>query len=232
MDIAIRSSDPAKRLWKTRYGIMAQQGPNEVVARSLHQYGEWMEHELDLLSGLIQEGQTTIEFGGDFGAHTLWLSQVVGEAGQVHVVEPRRLEFQQLCANLALNQLVNVYTHSAWLGRDAGMVTLSDVMNNAPAADAALRVRGISLDSLSLESLHLLKVNLPGTLAGILRDADETLRRCRPAIYARLGSTEQAVAEVRLLKDAGYRCWSHLPAVVFCGRALRPDRMLSDSARA
>lgn len=211
MDIAIRSHDPAKRLWKTRYGITAQVSTQEPVVRSLQQYGEWMEHELDLLSGLVQEGQTTLEFGGDFGAHSLWLSQVVGQTGHVHVVEPRRLEFQQLCANLALNQLLNVYTHSAWLGRDAGMLPLGELMDAGCAADAGSRVRSVSLDSLSLEALHLLKVNLPGTLAGILREADETIRRCRPAIYARLGNPEQAVVEVRMLKEAGYRCWSHLP---------------------
>lgn len=211
MDIPFRSTDPAKRLWKTRYGIMAQSSSDELAVRSLQRYGEWMEHELDLLSGVIQEGHCALEFGGEYGAHTLWLSQVVGDSGQVHVIEPRRLEFQQLCANLALNQLINVYTHSAWLGRDAGMIKLGDVMVASDVAEAATRVRSISIDSLGLDVLNLIKVNLPGTLGGILRDADETLRRCRPVIYARLGQPEQAVAEVRLLKDAGYRCWSHLP---------------------
>lgn len=210
MDTQLQSKEPGKRLWKTRYGIMASRRADVMAARSLQLYGEWMEHELDLLSGLVEQGNTALEFGGEFGAHAIWLAQVVGDHGQVHVVEPRRLEFQQLCANVALNQLLNVYTHLAWLGRDNESVHVSEKLNDATAGDAAL-VRSISVDSLNLASLNLLKVNLPGTLSGILLDAEATLRRCRPVIYARLGQPEQATAEVRALKQAGYRCWSHLP---------------------
>ncbi|HVK51322.1 MAG TPA: FkbM family methyltransferase [Pseudoxanthomonas sp.] len=210
MDTQLQPQDLGKRLWKTRYGIMASRRADVMAAQSLQLYGEWMEHELDLLSGLVEQGNSVLEFGGDFGAHAIWLAQAVGEKGQVHVVEPRRLEFQQLCANIALNQLLNVYTHLAWLGRDSENVQVSEKLNESPAGDAA-PLRSISVDSLNLTNLHLLKVNLPGTLSGILLDAEATLRRCRPTIYARLGQPEQAIAEVRALKQAGYRCWSHLP---------------------
>ncbi|GGD36865.1 FkbM family methyltransferase [Pseudoxanthomonas indica] len=210
MDTQLLPQDSSKRLWKTRYGVMASRRADVMAARSLQLYGEWMEHELDLLSSLLEQGNTVLEFGGEFGAHSIWLAQAVGESGQVHVVEPRRLEFQQLCANIALNQLLNVYTHLAWLGRvDEGML-VSETLNDSGAGDTS-RIRSISVDSLALPSLQLLKVNVPGTLSGILQDAEETLRRCRPAIYARLGQPEQAIAEVRALKQAGYRCWSHLP---------------------
>lgn len=210
MDTQLLPQDSSKRLWKTRYGVMASRRADVMAARSLQLYGEWMEHELDLLSGLLEQGNTVLEFGGEFGAHSIWLAQAVGDGGQVHVVEPRRLEFQQLCANIALNQLLNVYTHLAWLGRVEEGVLVSETLNDPGAGDTS-RVRSISVDSLALPSLQLLKVNLPGTLTAVLQDADETLRRCRPTIYARLGQPEQAIAEVRALKQAGYRCWSHLP---------------------
>ena len=201
------SVDGAQRLWKSRYGISAALGANNLTARSLQQYGEWVEQELDLLSGFVQEGQTVLEFGGDYGAHTLWLSRAVGDKGAAHVAEPRRIEFQQLCANLALNGLTNVHTHSVWLGRENGAVKPSSEL----AKDQDERFRGATIDSLGLEALHLLKVNLPGTLVPLLQGADERLRRFRPTVYFRLGTTEQAMAEVKALKDAGYRCWSHLP---------------------
>ncbi len=201
------SIDGAQRLWKTRYGIAASVSAKNLVARSLQQYGEWVEQELDLLSGFVQDGQTVLEFGGDYGAHTLWLSRAVGDKGTVHVAEPRRIELQQLCANLALNGLGNVYTHSAWLGRDSGQVKLADLLPGSSDE----RARSISVDHLGLDALHLLKVNLPGTLVPLLQGADEIVRRFRPIVYFRLGTAEQAVAEVKALKDHGYRCWSHLP---------------------
>jgi len=202
MDTPTVSIDGAQRLWKTRYGIAASVALDNLAARSLQQYGEWVEQELDLLSGLVQDGQSVLEFGGDYGAHALWLSRVVGGNGQVHVAEPRRLQFQQLCVNVALNGLVNVHTHSVWLGRETG---------TGRQLDGGERVRCASIDSLGLDALHLIKVNLPGTLVSLLQGADETVRRFRPTIYVRLGGIDQTAAEVKALKDAGYRCWSHLP---------------------
>jgi FkbM family methyltransferase len=202
--------DNSQRLWNTRYGVMAAITATNLTARSLHSYGEWAEQELDLLSGFVEEGQTVLEFGGDYGAHTLWLSHNVGDKGQVHVAEARRLEFQQLCANLALNGLVNVHTYSSWLGRESGQANLSSLLPNA-GANGSERVNTTSVDRLGLEALHLLKVNEPGTLVALLAGADETMRRCRPNVYFRLGTTEQAVAEIKVLKELGYRCWSHLP---------------------
>lgn len=201
------SVDGAQRLWKSRHGIAASVQANNRVARSMQQYGEWAEQELDLLSGFVEDGQTVLEVGGDYGAHSLWLSRAVGEKGSVHVAEPRRIEFQQLCANVALNGLGNVYAHSVWLGRDGDQVVLASVLPGSGGE----HVRGSTVDQLSLDALHLLKVNLPGTLVSLLQGAVDTLRRFHPIVYFRLGTGEHAVAEVKALKDLGYRCWSHVP---------------------
>jgi FkbM family methyltransferase len=177
---------------------------------SLQTYGEWAEQELDLLSGLVVDGQTVLEFGSDFGAHTLWLAQAVGESGKVYVAEPRRLDFQLTCANLALNGLLNVHTDPVWLGRQPGNATLNQVLL-AGSDEQGERVRVSTVDSMDLEALHLLKVNLPGTLVGLLTGADEAMRRHRPHVYFRLGSAQQTISEIAALKELGYRCWSHLP---------------------
>jgi hypothetical protein len=194
-------NDLSAPLWNTRYGITAAVATDNAVARSLQLYGEWAEHETNLLSGLIEEGHSVLELGGDFAAHTLWIARAVGPAGQVHVVEPRRLRFQQLCANVALNQIDNVFTHPAWLDRSAGEHVL----------DAKEIIGAITIDSLRLESLHLMKFNLAHTLIGALAGASDTLRRHRPLIYARLSGTDQAEGEVAAMKSLGYRVWSHVP---------------------
>lgn len=208
--VSIPQADPAQRLCKTRYGVVATSRASGLIARSLHSYGEWMEQELDLLSGLLQEKHHVLEFGGELGAHALWLARTVGATGQVHVVEPRRLELQQLCANVALNDLLNVHTHALWLGRESRTNELGTLMD-VDASMAQERVRCSTVDDLALDALHLVKVNLPGTLVPLLQGATETLRRHRPLFYVRLGRGENAIAEVQALKDAGYRCWSHLP---------------------
>jgi FkbM family methyltransferase len=206
MSSSLVPQDPAPRFWQTRYGIAAAIATDTVVARSLQLYGEWAEHETNLLSGFLEEGQHVLEFGGDFAAHTLWMAQAVGAAGQVHVAEPRRLRFQQLCANIALNQLDNVFTHPVWLGSAAGQHTLAGEGRGARES-----ARKVTIDSLKLEALHLVKFNLPDTLVEALAGATETLHEHRPLLYVRLSGLDRAQEEIAAIKHLGYRVWSHLP---------------------
>lgn len=208
----MNAADLSQRMWNTRYGVMNAVASDCLTVRSLSQLGEWMEQELDLLSTFVEEGQTVVEFGADYGAHTLWLSRAVGAQGEVHTAEPRRLEFQQLCANLAINGLTNVHTMPVWLGRHSSQARLMDLLPNL-GLSANERVRVTNVDSLGLEALHLLKVNQPGTLEGILGGADDTVRKHRPVIYLRLGTMEQSFSEIKAIRELGYRCWSHLPYV-------------------
>ena len=202
--------DQALPFWHTRYGIVTAIATDNAVSRSLERYGEWAEHETALLSGLIEEGQTILEFGGDFAAHALWMAQAVGAHGEVHVAEPRRLRFQQVCANVAINGLDNVYTHPVWLGRGKGQSSLTSLLGAAHHG-VDERVRLATIDSLRLDALHLLKVNQAHALADVLAGATETIRTHRPLIYVRLSGLDSAEDEVAAIKALGYRAWSHVP---------------------
>ena len=208
MNIKTLSSEPVARLWNTRYGSSIILPLDSPAARSLQLYGEWAEQEIDLLSGIVQESQTILEFGGDYGAHALWLAQAVGPQGQVHIAEPNRIAFQQTCANAALNGLANVYAHARWLGRSKGEANLASLAGKT-VGDEMVTIT--SVDELDLEALHLIKVNVAGSLIDLLAGASETIRKYRPTVYARLAGIDRAEAEVQALKDLGYRCWSHVP---------------------
>lgn len=213
----------APLLWTVRYGVVSAITSAHPVARSLQMYGEWGEAEIDLLSSVIQDGQTALQFGGEFGAQTLWLARVVGTGGRVHVAEPARIGFQQLCASVALNGLTNVYTTNQWLGQRSGSAALGTLpgAQHFPG-EAQETVKLSTVDELGLDSLHLLKINVPGTITQLLDGAVETIRRCRPILYFRL-EPEQAVHEVKLVKELGYRCWSHAPHMY------NPDNVLGQA---
>lgn len=188
METGSKLSKVTPKFWNTRYGVINAVPDDNMVARSLDRYGEWAESELDLLSGVLQEGSTALQVGAEYGVHALWLAQTLGPEGEVHVFEPNRLGHLQLCANAALNGVVNIY----------GYVT---------GAEAK---RDISVDALNLPGLQLIKVNPTGTLLSILGGASDTIRKLKPYLYFRVGSPELAVAEVAAVKKLGYRCWSHV----------------------
>ena len=79
------------------------------IGRSLDLYGEFSEGECDVFRQLIQPGWTVLELGANIGSHTVFLAKRVGPSGRVIAFEPQRIVFQTLCANIALNNLLNVF---------------------------------------------------------------------------------------------------------------------------
>jgi len=188
MQSAEGAAQIAPKFWKTPYGVVNAVPDENVITESLARQGRWVESELDFLSELLPEGATVVEIGGEYGVHALCLSKVVGAAGEVHVLEQDRLLHLQMCANLALNGVVNVHAHLSPKGRRAYS----------------------NLRDLELPALHCVKVNPTGVLDGVLSDARELIRLRKPYLYFRLGSPQLARDEVKAVKALGYRCWSHI----------------------
>ncbi|WP_114241790.1 hypothetical protein [Dyella sp. C9] len=198
---------PKPAFWQTRCGLILAQPCRTPVTRSLSEYGEWIEQELDTIGALLDEGQAVLQYGAEYGAQTLWLSKLVGQGGRVHVVEPRRLDHIALCSTLALNGVRNVYPLHAALGEKQGATVYLDAADDQPAETCTQ----MTLDALRLGKLHLVKVNRAGGLLPLLAGAEATLRHDHPIIYFRLSHSDQAMEEIKALKGLGYRCWSHLP---------------------
>lgn len=204
MNISTLTIGAPLELWTTRYGAMigVDATDNDNAVRSLQHYGEWAEKELDVLSSFVIEGQHVLQVGAEHGAHPLWFARTVERGGRVHVVDPSRLALQEVVGNAILNRLHNVYTHqfraAAAEGRRRGDNGQDEELSN-------------SIDSLKLERLDVLKSNVKDDLLGVLNGAADTVRRCHPLIYARTSGIENVEAEVRKIKEFGYRCWAHTP---------------------
>jgi hypothetical protein len=89
------------RVKQCRHGMMLYNVHDLYVGRSLDQYGEFSQGEIDLFGQILKPGQVVLDVGANIGAHTLWFAQTVGPSGTVLAFEPQRIVFQALCANLA-----------------------------------------------------------------------------------------------------------------------------------
>lgn len=56
--------------------------------------------EMDLMKKLINEGDTVLDIGGNIGFYSMYLSNLAGESGKLHVFEPDKLNFKRLYENL------------------------------------------------------------------------------------------------------------------------------------
>ena len=191
------------------------------IGKSLHEYGEYVWQELQPFQSFVRPGQLIIDIGANIGTHTVWFSQLVGKDGCVLAFEPQRLMFQTLCANVALNHCTNVYTYQKALGKAEGkiLVPVRDPysVNNFGGVELGPgKVESgeptdiIALDSISFNSLDVIKADIEGMEADFLEGAAKTIAKHRPILYMEADGA-QAKAAIRMLIGMGYDCFWHLP---------------------
>jgi FkbM family methyltransferase len=132
--------------------------------------------------------------------------------------------FQTLCANLALNSILNVDARCAAVGAAAGWARVPDIDYTRPGNFGGIAVTAaggrqvplVRLDddlALDLDRLALLKVDVEGLELDVLRGADGLIRRFQPVLYVENDQLDKSEALIRHLWGLGYRLYWHTPAL-------------------
>ncbi|MBL8200610.1 MAG: FkbM family methyltransferase [Chromatiales bacterium] len=211
-----------QRLIKARHGYVLYNRNDTVIGRSIEMYGEYFESEVKVFRRFVGAGDVALDVGANIGTHTLALARLTGPRGFVYAFEPQRLVFQTLCANVALNSLTNVHCVNAAVGETPGMLRMSDpdpdqannfggaqveMLAGAPQAPPVARV---ALDDfLDVGGLKLVKIDVEGMEAQVLRGARRTLDRFRPLLYVENAFADKSPELVSVLQEAGYRSYWH-----------------------
>jgi FkbM family methyltransferase len=207
------------QLAQTRYGPLLYNQFDKYVGGSIAAYGEFSEGEAAMFSQLVGQGHVVVEAGANIGAHTVYLAKLVSEQGAVFAFEPQRIVFQTLCANIALNQLVNVVTRQQGLGRQFGEMVLPNVdprvENNFGGLSllskgAGEKVGIVTIDSLGLQRCNLIKVDVEGMEEEVISGAVNTIAKFRPLLYLENDRAEKSASLIRFLQSLNYRVWWHL----------------------
>ncbi|WON75835.1 FkbM family methyltransferase [Serratia sp. UGAL515B_01] len=200
---------------KCRHGSFSFPANDLYVGRSMDLYGEWSEGEVTMMSRLISPGDCVVEVGSNLGTHTVPLARMVGESGSVIAFEPQRMIFQLLCANLVNNGLTNVWAYNSAVGRATGTVTVPEIDLGATCNFGCIRVGSkngtktpiVTLDSLELEKIDLLKIDAEDYEPQVLLGAYETIERLLPPIF--LEYNHHMREEInKVLRLFPYRAWT------------------------
>jgi FkbM family methyltransferase len=207
-------------LKETRHGRMLFLSSDSYIGRSLDLYGEYSEGEAVVFRQLMRPGDVAVEVGANIGVHTVTLAKLAGAAGLVIAFEPQRIIFQLLCANLALNGLINVIARHAAAGAEAGSINvprLDYAMDNNFGGMALGHAEGgepvpvVALDSLTLPSLRLLKIDVEGMERAVLSGARQTIARHRPILYVENDRRAHSAELIGMIGEQGYAMWWHAP---------------------
>jgi FkbM family methyltransferase len=213
-------NEPFNRVKPCKHGTFVYNIHDMYIGRSLDQYGEFSEGEIDLFRQFVRPGMVVVEVGANIGVHTVFLAQAVGATGFVLAFEPQRLVFQTLCANLAINSLANVRCWHAAVGNAGGeiIVPALDPRQQHNFGGLGLgghltgeRVAVMTLDSLSIPQCHLLKVDVEGMEQQVLEGARQLIARTHPILYVENDRREKAAALVRFIDELGYFMYWHTP---------------------
>lgn len=215
-------------LAQCRYGTMLVNRFDYFIGQSLLRYGEYCEHELDLLRIFIVQPGTVVEIGGNNGSQTVGLARAARQVGgNLVVFEPQPFLFQNLCANLALNALDNVTAWNFACAAESGKLSFAEPdylqMGNFGAVSFNREGKGIQVpcvrpdEWLQDRQVSLMKIDVEGFELETLIGAAETIRRNRPVIYLENDRPDRSPALISHLWQNGYRLWWHITPL-FNGR--------------
>ncbi|MGP8068522.1 MAG: FkbM family methyltransferase [Candidatus Bathyarchaeia archaeon] len=213
-------------LTNTRHGLMLVNRNDVYMGQAYLLYGECCQLESQFLLALAKNPGLVIEVGANMGVHTVPIAaQLAKQNRTLFAFEPQPVIFQQLCANLALNGLMNVRAFPYACGNESGAVTFeipdyhaagnfgSTSMSDAtPASPRHALVQCVRLDSIAAEEpVGLIKVDVEGYELEVLKGAEGILARCHPLLYVENDRVENSPPLIQWLLDRDYRLWWHLP---------------------
>lgn len=215
-----------------RYGPMLFNRHDMYIGRSLQLYGEFSQGECEVFRQIVRPGNTVVEVGANIGAHTVPLAQWSGPAGRVIAFEPQRIVFQTLCANVALNSLLNVHCLQQAVGSEAGsiVVPLIDYQSENNFGGLGLgsftqgeRVPLVTIDSLGLAACDFIKLDIEGMEREALLGARDTIEQFKPVLYVENDREDRSDALIRTISGLGYDMYWHCPPLFnsqnFSGRS-------------
>jgi FkbM family methyltransferase len=172
----------------------------------------------EAFENLVGHGDVVIDIGANWGLHTLYLSRLVSAEGRVIAVEPFLPAFAELEWHIRQNCCPNVTTLALAIsdregealflpGESAytGSLAPSSILA-APKQSILVTTQTLDqvVESLGLEKLALIKIDVEGAEARVLGGAEKLVSRFRPHFVIDLHTPEQDVQVASWLTARGY----------------------------
>ncbi|MBA2440451.1 MAG: FkbM family methyltransferase [Thermoleophilaceae bacterium] len=164
------------------------------------------------LRSLVAPGATFVDAGASIGFFTVLGARLVGPAGRVVAFEPNGAAAAAIRTNADLNGFENVViVPKALSDRDGygfldGRAGATSALVDVPTPTAT-RVRTTSLDTFLSErselAPHVVKIDVEGHEAAVLRGMAATLKAVRPVVIVEMHGDRRFLS---ILDEAGYTC--------------------------
>ena len=185
-----------------KHGVYNILKKDSYICKSLLEYGEWSELEIDLYKDIIKTNDIIIEVGSHIGSHTVPLSQIAKE-GYLYAFEPQLLLFNLLNNNIKENNISNTEIYLEAVSSKEETVTLNQVdykklyKNNNEfnsggidfkaliSNNSGYEINVITLDNKfkHLKKLDFIKIDAEGNEFEVLKGSKDLISSLNPIIY-------------------------------------------------
>jgi FkbM family methyltransferase len=193
--------------------------------------------ELSLLLALLDrrhrhfgDGVVAVDGGANIGVHTVEFAKHMHGWGRVLAFEAQELVFYALAGNIALNNCATARARLAALGEKPGEIRVPELDPFLPASFGSLALRDradnpaigqevfydpkagnpvavVTLDSLELERIDLVKLDIEGMELEALRGGRAMLERCRPILHVEANRHGARAELEKFAAFLGYRTY-------------------------
>ncbi|MGV1756327.1 class I SAM-dependent methyltransferase [Rhizobium sp. A22-96] len=185
--------------------------PNDHIQRIILQNNAFYERAmLEDVGSSLPEDALAVDVGAYIGNHTLFFSSVLGV--RTIAFEPNPLAFVALQTNVELNGingLVELHPLALGAGPTTGEIGNVDAANLGdaqfqPTGEGSIQMVRLD-DVIGERRVHLIKIDVSGAEADVLRGAHETIARSRPKLLVSARSREVLTEVEAILRPLGYR---------------------------
>lgn len=121
---------PELEILNTKSGIFCLFKNDDLIGESLRKSGAFAEKEATLAIDFANAspGSLVLDIGANLGAFAIPVAKRLSESGVgrsiVHCFEPQRTVFFQLCTNIFINRLGNVFVYNVAVGQQNTQITI------------------------------------------------------------------------------------------------------------
>lgn len=204
---------------KYKHGYLLFNSFDRIIGKSIDLYGEWCDEELKLLDKYLNEGDAIIDAGANIGTHTVFFAKKVKEKGRVYAFEPQRILFQNLCANVSLNWLTNVECCNMALGKTSRQIIVPYLNYLQRKNFGGLRlgtfregekIRLEAIDNFKLEKCNLIKIDVEGMEAEVLKGASKTISKHKPILFVENNTEKYSRNIIKYVHKLSYKAYWHI----------------------
>jgi FkbM family methyltransferase len=150
--------------------------------RLLFVVGERFLIERRLVASLVERNSTIVEVGANIGYFTLLYKAASGGTARIRCLEPEPSNLEELRRNIEINRLEGVTVQPVAASDVDAPLTLRSGINGVVGQGGDLRVQAHRLDTLITGPVDLVKIDVEGHEAHVLRGATGLMARRAPTI--------------------------------------------------